>query len=87
LLRRNHPQLAGVVAHVCVDHGAWVERRHLLHLLDEIEKHGTRELARRSVRVAELTEQRRVADQQAWLAYDREVTRRMMLHSMDWFWF
>jgi Zn-finger nucleic acid-binding protein len=40
LVRRPHPSLQTVVAHVCAAHGAWVERVHLLALVAAIDEHG-----------------------------------------------
>lgn len=40
LVRRSHPTVPGVVAHVCSTHGAWLERLSLLRLIDGIERAG-----------------------------------------------
>ena len=40
LIRRNHPTVPDVVAQVCFTHGAWLERPHLLRLVDDIETQG-----------------------------------------------
>lgn len=45
LIRRDHPTVPRVVAHVCPSHGAWLQPRPLLKLMDDLEAHGLLRLA------------------------------------------
>ena len=80
LVRRHHPTVAGVVAHVCPLHGAWVERHHLVKLVEEIEAQGLTALeARDRRRSAERAEHARAVERQI---ASLSTMRRHRL----WFW-
>ena len=91
LALRAHPQVAGVVAHACSDHGAWVQRPHLLRLLDELEKVGATELARRRRTLADVERRLRDVDHDLHAQYDRRQFAAIVERSVSapwlWFWF
>jgi Zn-finger nucleic acid-binding protein len=81
LIRRNHPTVPDVVAQVCFTHGAWLERLHLLRLLDDIETQGLEALKTRDKRrEAQRKEHNRSVERQ--LEPVRNITRYHV-----WFWF
>jgi len=83
LHRRYHPTVPGVVAQVCGAHGAWLERVHLLKLLDDIETHGLDDLRTRE----EQRHAERAAHAQAAKRDFEEMHRKTMrrLRSL-WYW-
>jgi Zn-finger nucleic acid-binding protein len=81
LMRRVHSTVAGVVAHVCSLHGAWLEREHLVRLVAEIEAQGLAALeARERRRAAQRAQHARSVERQL------EPLRVMARHRF-WFWF
>lgn len=86
LVRRAHPHVGGVVAHACPEHGAWVERRHLLRLLQEIELHGAAELSKRRVHEAAARDRRQDDEYRDYLDRLRRWTPPAT-HQDLWFWF
>jgi Zn-finger nucleic acid-binding protein len=81
LVRRTHPEVPDVVAHVCTAHGAWLERSFLLRLLDDLETASLATLRARDARlVAERAALQRATDRQV-----EELQRFRQRHL--WFWF
>jgi len=81
LVRRTHPTVPDVVAHVCFTHGAWIEGQHLLKLVDDLETQGLAALrARGKLRATRASERNRQA------AQDLDQIRRLY-HRHVWFWF
>jgi Zn-finger nucleic acid-binding protein len=81
LVRRIHPTVPDVVAHVCFTHGAWIEGQHLLKLVEDLETQGLVALrARGKLRAARAMERDRHAVQD--LDQIRRLSRRHI-----WFWF
>lgn len=86
LVRRSHPTVPDVVAHVCSAHGAWLERTHLLRLLEDIEAQGLTALrARDKLRADQNAERNRRANDE--LELTRRLARNRLAHSHVWFWF
>ena len=86
LRRRSHPLLAGVIAHACTDHGAWIERMHLLRVLQAIEAHGAIEITRREVQSSEHDDDKRARDWKDAVAYRRRVLDEAVRRGCDWCW-
>ena len=87
LLKRRHPYLAGVVAHQCSDHGAWIERRHLVHVLQAIAEQGAAVVTQREVKASEEQERRQLQDWKDAVQHQRHVLDQALMRTGDWFWF
>ena len=87
LRRRVHPEFAGVAAFACTEHGAWLERRHLLRLIAEVEQHGSSEARRRAGRRADLEAQKHRANERARSERDQKEANEVRSPHSDWLFF
>lgn len=87
LRRRSHPELSGIAAYGCGEHGAWVERRQLLRLIAELETHGGGEARRRAEQWAAHDEERRRAAAERARSIELPDPHASVALDWSWLWF